>query len=241
MTLINAHRGDPIGYRENTMEAFQSAIALGADMIELDVKPSRDGKAVILHDDTLTRLWNIPHRVRDLSYDEIRRLSDTKDGHIPLFEEVLNATSTSVMVDFTEVDTVDCIVETINRMQALERCLIVTGNIPALREVRRQLPEATLGLTWNDAFIPSDELIAELSIAYFNPDWRLLERGFTAADSHPPYDGQEAVDFFHKQNILVSCWTVDKEADMAFVKSLGVDAITTNDTRKLLEVLHHDR
>ncbi|WAH36313.1 glycerophosphodiester phosphodiesterase [Alicyclobacillus dauci] len=238
MTISIAHRGDPIRFRENTIEAFKSAISLGADMIELDVKPSRDGKAVILHDDTLDRLWNIPHRVRDLSYTEIQGLCDSDKWQIPLFEDVLRTIKQPIMVDFTDLDTVDCIVETIRRMEAAHRCLIVTGNTDALREVRRQMLHATLGLTWNDSRLPSDELIEELDVAYFNPDWRLLR---DPAENRIGFSGgQRTVDFFHQRGIRVSCWTVDDKDDMDFVYGLGVDAITTNDTKTLMEVLNSE-
>ena len=48
-----AHRGEPVGHRENTLPAFAAAVALGADMVELDLRRTRDGAIVVLHDQTL--------------------------------------------------------------------------------------------------------------------------------------------------------------------------------------------
>lgn len=54
-----AHRGDPLTHIENTLEALTAAVASGADMVEIDLKVTRDGHIVVLHDDSLRRLWGI--------------------------------------------------------------------------------------------------------------------------------------------------------------------------------------
>ncbi len=56
MTKIFAHRGNAIKEAENTMDAFQSAIELNADGIELDIHKTRDGKIIVTHDENLARL-----------------------------------------------------------------------------------------------------------------------------------------------------------------------------------------
>ena len=55
--LAIAHRGDPVAFRENTIESIEAAVRAGADLVEIDVKTTGDGVSVVLHDDTLTRLW----------------------------------------------------------------------------------------------------------------------------------------------------------------------------------------
>ena len=61
--LAIAHRGDPVAERENTLAAFAAAVAAGAEMIELDVRRTADGAAVVVHDPTLERLWGVARRV----------------------------------------------------------------------------------------------------------------------------------------------------------------------------------
>ena len=63
-----AHRGEPVGHRENTLGAFAAAIGLGVDWVEIDLRRTRDGQIVVLHDQTLERLWGLDqlhHRLRD--------------------------------------------------------------------------------------------------------------------------------------------------------------------------------
>lgn len=52
-----AHRGDPYRHRENTLDSLRSALERGADAVETDVRLTRDGVPVLLHDETLKRLW----------------------------------------------------------------------------------------------------------------------------------------------------------------------------------------
>src|SRR5215212_1997994 len=72
--LIIGHRGASAVALENTMAAFKAAIAAGADGIEFDVRLSRDGVPVIIHDDTLYRTVGLRKRVADLTAEELRSL-----------------------------------------------------------------------------------------------------------------------------------------------------------------------
>jgi glycerophosphoryl diester phosphodiesterase len=69
--LAIAHRGDPLGHRENTLPAFAAAVAQGADMLELDLRRTRDGAIVVLHDQSLLRLWELDASVGDLDLSEV--------------------------------------------------------------------------------------------------------------------------------------------------------------------------
>ena len=79
--LIAAHRGDRSIRAENTMSAFENSLGK-ADFIELDVNFTKDGVAVIIHDDTLQRTSNVdknsifkkPYKVTDYTYEEIKQL-----------------------------------------------------------------------------------------------------------------------------------------------------------------------
>src|SRR5689334_22504376 len=70
--LIIGHRGAPVVALENTLPAFEAAIAAGADGIEFDVRLSSDGVPMIIHDDTLKRTHGVRRRVAELSGDELR-------------------------------------------------------------------------------------------------------------------------------------------------------------------------
>lgn len=72
--LLAAHRGDRFQYPENTMPAFQSAIDFGADMIETDIRMTKDGELILIHDRSMLRTTGIDQNVDELTLSEIKEL-----------------------------------------------------------------------------------------------------------------------------------------------------------------------
>lgn len=217
-----AHRGDPVAERENTLAAFLEAERAGADMVELDLRRTGDGGIVVLHDATLDRLWGRDQAVAGLQLSEVRSIGSGR-LRIPSFEEVLHAVGLGVMVDFTRSDVVEGALRTARAAEAMERCLFVTGNVEALHELRRRAPEARIGLTWNDDGDPPLGLLEQLGAEYWNPAFWLVSA--------------ERVRLVHDAGRSVSTWTVDEVPDMERMIADGVDAIVSNQIRRLLGVL----
>lgn len=86
MTWVIAHRGASADERENTLPAFERAIALGADLVELDVQASADGALVVFHDLDLDRLTPLRGPLRR------RTLAELREHGIPTLEEVVELT-----------------------------------------------------------------------------------------------------------------------------------------------------
>jgi glycerophosphoryl diester phosphodiesterase len=217
VTIAIAHRGDPVGHRENTLAAFSSAIALGADMVEIDLRRSRDGAIVVLHDATLQRLWGLDRPVADMDLKEIQAVGHRYvDGGIPTFTEVLNAVPVPLMVDFTKRDVVEGALAAAMaaRPGAMDRCLFVTGNVEALRLLRTHSSAAHLGLTWVKEQPPPPSLLDELQAEYWNPMFIRVT--------------PERVEAMHTLGLKVSTWTVDARRHMRQMVRAGVDAIVSN-------------
>jgi glycerophosphoryl diester phosphodiesterase len=217
-----AHRGEPVGHRENTLPAFAAAVALGADMVEIDLRRTRDGAIVVLHDQTLERLWGLEVSVGDVDLADVAALGDGA-VRIPTLAEVLGAVPLPLMVDFTRREVVAGGLRAVQAAGALERCLFVTGNVEALRQLRSASAEARIGLTWLDGPEPPLALLRELGAQYWNPWFGLI----TA-------DGVDAV---HQAGLLVSTWTVDTSEDTASVLAAGVDAVVSNHIGELVAQL----
>jgi glycerophosphoryl diester phosphodiesterase len=86
MTWVIAHRGASADVRENTLPAFERAIAVGADFVELDVQVSADGALVVFHDVVLDRLTPLQGPLRK------RSLAELREHAIPTLEDVLEVT-----------------------------------------------------------------------------------------------------------------------------------------------------
>ena len=208
---------------ENTMEAYFAAAANGADMIELDVKVTRDGYAVVVHDHTLQRIWGDLRNVIDLTWSEIQSIQ-SGSYRLPLFEEVINRVQLPFMVDFDEPRAVDAMVDVLRRQESLERFLVVTGDVESLARVKQLLPEVTMGLTWSSPVLPDDALLQRLGVRYFNPYYALLN--------------ERVIDHMRHRNLLVSCWTVDDESHMHSLVNAGVDYIVSNRLSTLVNLLN---
>ena len=211
--LAIAHRGDPCHVRENTLASFSSAVAHGADMIELDLRRTGDGVIVVLHDATLSRLWGVDRAVADLDAAAVAAIGQGAE-RIPTLRDVLHHIDVPLMVDFTEADVVEGAVEAVGEAGAMGRSLFVTGNVQALRQLRALSPEARIGLTWTAPEPPPPTLLHELDAEFWNPMFRLATAPHVAA--------------VHDLGRKVSTWTVDEDRHMARVLAAGVDAIVSN-------------
>lgn len=104
--LVIAHRGASAWRPENTMSAFQHAATLGADMLECDVRLSRDHEPVIIHDRTVNRTTAARGRVADFHAHELRQLdagswfdSRYADQGIPGLDELLSFASGRIAIN----------------------------------------------------------------------------------------------------------------------------------------------
>lgn len=119
------HRGDMVYYPENSVEGIISAVLMGADMVEIDVRKTSDGVMVLMHDETLTRMTNVndflgkdgfpkSDRISDWTYEQLRSLrlktatgggSAALTGYmIPTFEEVMTVCSERIFVRLDKLD-----------------------------------------------------------------------------------------------------------------------------------------
>jgi glycerophosphoryl diester phosphodiesterase len=194
-------------------------------MVELDLRRTRDGEIVVLHDQTLERLWGRDVSVGDLDLAEVAALGEG-EVRIPTLASVLAAVPLPLMVDFTRREVVEGALASVGQAGALERSLFVTGNVEALRLLRGLSGEARIGLTWVESEVPPLALLAELGAEYWNPMFQLVTPAGVAA--------------VHAAGRRVSTWTVDRRADMKRVVAAGVDAIVSNRIADLVRFLGRD-
>jgi len=94
--MVAAHRGDCYYHFENTMEAFEAAIAAGADMVEIDVHLTKDNVLVLMHDHTLDRTTDASGLISEKTYEELCSVNAGLKTHplpIPTLEELLQLCS----------------------------------------------------------------------------------------------------------------------------------------------------
>ncbi|MCX5340483.1 glycerophosphodiester phosphodiesterase [Streptomyces atratus] len=217
-----AHRGDPYRVRENTLPSIRSALERGADAVEVDVRVTRDGVPVLLHDSTLERLWGHDVRLDRLTHEE---LTDLTGGGVPTLRDALLAAGTHrVMVDLpgSTDDSVRRIVGEVRECGAGERAYYCAGPDAMLR-VRAADPSAEIALTWTTLAPPRAALLDAVRPRWLNYRFGLVDR--------------ELTDRLHRDGLLVSAWTADTKRTMRRLVRQGVDSITTNRVDALQRVL----
>ncbi|MFI5762934.1 glycerophosphodiester phosphodiesterase [Streptomyces sp. NPDC051563] len=207
------HRGDPYRVRENTLPSIRSAFERGADAVEIDVRMTRDGVPVLLHDEDLRRLWGHDVRLEDVTAPQLKELTD---GGIPTLRQALAAAGAGrVMVDLpgATAESVRTVVGQVRECGARDRTYYCAGPATMLA-VRAADPGAEIALTWTTLAPPRRLLIDAVAPAWLNYRFGLV--------------GPELVDALHRDGLLVSAWTPDTRRSMRALVRAGVDSITTN-------------
>ncbi|MFJ8193528.1 glycerophosphodiester phosphodiesterase [Streptomyces sp. NPDC096094] len=220
-----AHRGDPYLFRENTLDSLRSALRRGADAVETDVRLTRDGVPVLLHDETLKRLWEQDRPLRSLSAEEVRGLTA---GRVPTLAEALAATDgRRLMLDLPggpDERAVRRVVDVVRECGAQDRVYYCAG-ATAMLAVRAADPAAEIALTWTTAAPPRPALLAAIHPRWLNYRFGLVDRALAGR--------------VHGDGCLLSVWTPDTRRSMRRLIALGVDSITTNRVDVLCALRDH--
>ncbi len=233
---IIAHRGASDDAPENTLAAMQLAWKQQADAIELDIRLTRDGQIVLLHDATTKRTTGLDKPITELAWDEVRRLDagrwkDPKwtGERIPRLSDVL-ATVPEGKRAFVELK---CGPEVLDELQRVieasgkrpEQIVLIGFNLETMRQARQRLPKHQV--YWvvgyekdkKTGVLPKlDDVIAAARQAGFH--------GLDLSEKWP-LDAR-AVGQIRQAGLQLYVWTVDDPAAAKRFASLGVDGITTN-------------
>ena len=130
VVMIAAHRGAHLNVPENSLPAVKEAINLGIDIVEADVRFTKDKQLVIMHDKTITRTSNGKGSVSDFTFEEIRKFRlKFKDSltqeTIPSLEEVLLAAKGKILIDLDikQDECIDSIMALVTRTHTENNCL----------------------------------------------------------------------------------------------------------------------
>ncbi|MFZ7132210.1 MAG: glycerophosphodiester phosphodiesterase [Eubacteriales bacterium] len=229
MTKILAHRGASGYCPENTMKAFEKALMLSADGLELDIHLTKDQRLVVIHDFTLNRTTNGKGLIKDVTYRELCSLDagswfspQFRNEKIPLLKDVFH------LVDNIE-HTINIEIKAGNRyypsieelileeIHKWAKCNIILSSFDhfALRNIKLNDPDKTTGILYEASFID----ICNYAIDKVNAD-----------ALHPNYMTLDK-DLFQnaKKNCLqINPYTVDHPLTMKNLINLGVDHLITN-------------
>jgi glycerophosphoryl diester phosphodiesterase len=238
--IAMAHRGfTSFRFPMNSMGAFHEAAKLGFRYIETDVRATRDGVAVILHDRGLPAQSGLPGAIDRLSWRDVRTAELGAGESVPTLEELLVALPTMrVNIDIKAASAVEPTVGVIERLRAHDRVLVTSFSDRRRRRALRLLSKRVASSAGTAAFVALAAARTPAGRAYA---WRMVH------DSDclqlPPRLGRvpvitpALVRAVHASGRQVHAWTVDDPVAMRALLDIGVDGIITDRADLLRDVL----
>lgn len=140
--LIVAHRAMHTKFPENSLIAFQHSIDSGVDIIETDIRTTKDGKLILMHDGTVDRTTNGEGKLKDFTFAELQKLeldkeSDDPNNHkVPLAEDALNLAHGKIMIDLDIKDVfVKHLVDLVHKTNTQKQVLFFDSDFAVLDSV----------------------------------------------------------------------------------------------------------
>ncbi len=146
--LVIAHRTCPRDAPENSIAGIRIAAELGADVVEVDVRRTRDGQPVLMHDRWLVRTTGVPLRVDQLTERSVRRLRLRGGGTVPSFAEALDALphGLRIAVDVKDPGAGDAVVSETRNQGRESQVLFWSQHESALRVAVDRAPDLEISL-----------------------------------------------------------------------------------------------
>ncbi|MEC7226454.1 MAG: glycerophosphodiester phosphodiesterase family protein [Candidatus Latescibacterota bacterium] len=209
---------------ENTLAAFEKALDIGVDMLEIDVRVTGDGQLIVLHDPSLDRTTDCEGIVREMGLDEIRQ-ADAGDGErVPILREVfdLARNRAPILLEIKSDFIAERVVQAIADAQIEEQVVVQSFNPQTVERVKRLAPH-----------LPSSLLIGELPTTPSRVRARrlvsqVLEVGANTLSIWHATLTPSLIEEMRKRGIAVWAWTVDEEITMRDLAMMGVQGLVTN-------------
>lgn len=226
-----AHRGASLNAPENTKAAFDQAVEMNCDYIELDVQMSKDGKLVIMHDTSVNRTTNGTGQIRHMAWQNLRKLdagnwfaSDFAGERIPLLEEVLDryCGKIGIIIELKKPSLYPGMIQqtadALKRLPELkkEQVIVQSFDFQSLKGFHRILPEIPVGVLTNKRHQMTERMIQEFATfaQYINLNRRLVH--------------SRSVQYTHEIGMKIMAWNVRKPGQVPLLAQTGVDGIITN-------------
>ncbi|MEU6892718.1 glycerophosphodiester phosphodiesterase family protein [Streptomyces sp. NPDC046557] len=214
MTFLTiGHRGVMGVEPENTLRSFVRAERCGMDVVALDVRLSKDGALVVLHDGEVDRTTDGVGAVAELTLAELREL-DAGDGErVPVLDEVLEAVRTPLQVSVQDEAAAGVLAELVLRRDLSSRIEVASYQDAVLAGVARRVPGLRTALYAD----PHGADIVDRALAAHARTLALRLRRITL----------ETVEAAHTAGLRVTGWTVDSLDHLRLARALELDGALT--------------
>lgn len=215
LELKIGHRGAKAYEPENTILSFKRALELGVNAVELDVRMTKDGEIIVIHDAEVDRTTNGKGLVKELTLNEIKKLSTEKGEKIPTLEEALDFLDRKVriLIEIKEVGTEEKVLDIVRRKGLEDNVIIISFYEEALRRTRELSGTVKMGLIY---VRHKDPIGAALSLRaqYLLPMYKFI---------YP-----SLVRKAHEKGLKIIAWTINTREEASEYARMGVDGIASD-------------
>jgi glycerophosphoryl diester phosphodiesterase len=216
MAKIVGHRG-AAGYApENTLLSFQTAIDIGCDATELDVRLSKDGKVVVIHDEEVSRVTDGTGFVCEMTLAKLKKLNCPQKQKIPTLQEVIDFCKGKInlLIELKARGTPEKVNRIIVKNKITENVAVISFNYELLREIKKLNPELKAGLLFEECSEEIWKLLEEIPLDFIGPRGDIVTKGIIGRA--------------HKIGKTVYAYHVNDKSTGKELLSLGVDEIGTD-------------
>jgi len=231
--IVIAHRGSHLKFPENSLAAYENAIKEGADYVEIDLRTTKDGHLVIMHDGSINKMTGEKGEIKDLNFSQLRNLklippvkSDTTTYRIPEFSDVLKLCKgrINIYLDFKDAN----VQKTYNllKQSGMQNSVVVYLNKEEqYGQWKKIAPKIPLMSS-----VPENVNVAQVNSFLDATHLDVVDNAYTA----------DLVNLMHKRKIAV--WLDVQSSDEGPAKweqalKLGVDGLQTDHPEKLIKYL----
>lgn len=254
-TLVIPHGGGDGLFPEDTLLAFERTMAMGADVVDVDLNLTSDGVVIAFHDPTVDRITGTKGTVRQMTYNQISQLDAGwafapagatggvaqhpfrgKGVSIPTFESILDEFPTALLsLDLKDESNamVRPVCALLREHHRLNDVFVGSNSDSQILAFRSECPDVRTSAIMKDVYASRD--------AKARGDTNFVP---AVTVDQPPFrvDGHEIVDhdsltWAHDHGVAILTWVVNDEADMRLLVKLGVDGIYTSYPDRLLKIL----
>jgi len=254
-TLVIAHQGGDGVWPGDTIYAFEKAVEIGADVLEMDAHITKDGRIVLMHDETVDDTTDGTGLIEDMTLEELKKLDAaydwSNDGgqtfpyrglgiQVPALDELFEKFPQmryviEIKLTKNPIDKPMC--DLIRKYNMQDKVLVASFHDDAMAMFRKTCPEVATSASRTE--VRNYVLLGKAFLwGFYIPKFQSVQPPFDPKDSlNIPIMTKRFISESHAKNIRVEPWTVDDPALMKQYIEWGVDGIITDRPDLMVELL----
>lgn len=231
---IFAHRGCSFTAPENTIASLSESLKLDIDGSEIDVRSTKDGIIVLMHDETVDRVTDGTGKVKDLDFSYLRELDAGSwknvkyaGEKIPTLIEALDICKDSnqdTLIDIKDRGISKQVIDIVKTKSMQDKVILITSSLDVIKQIKEIDPKIRCG--WICENFPRYLFSKNAKMKWIHKQVR--KHNIELLDLKYTFLSEKVISQFHEKGVEVWAWTVNEQEIMEALMNWDIDAITTD-------------